>query len=96
MKITLDVGPDAKVTAKTDAAGNVTGLEIVPVFSKKAGTAVVAFAEATTDKGGVIEQFSLEVSGRTGKLVKAPRASVVAAIDRDDPGDDEDEEDGKE
>lgn len=83
MKIRLEVGPDADVDVQTDkTTGKVTSVTFNPAFVKKNGTATIAFGNAVTDGGATIEDFSLQVSGATGKLTKMGRTeTVVAAID---------------
>lgn len=85
MKVKLDVSPDAVITCETDDKGNVTSVTFEPMFTKKQGQAVLAYATAKTAGGKTIEEFALVVSGSTGKTSKAGRNQPVrAAVDEGD------------
>lgn len=85
MKVKLDVSPDTVIKCEQDAEGNVISVTFEPMFTRKAGQAVLAYGTALKDSGKTIEEFALVVSGTTGKVTKASRNEPVkAAIDDED------------
>lgn len=85
MKIRMEVAPDSKVTAVM-AGDRVVALEFEPLFSSSEGTAVLMYGDSKTNEGDPIEEFSLMVSGASGKVGKRVRSQkVVAKIDKPKP-----------
>jgi hypothetical protein len=84
MKVKLDVSPDTVITCETDAEDNVISVTFEPMFTKKAGQAVLAYGTALKDSGKKIEEFALVVSGTTGKVTKTARNEPVKAKIDDD------------
>lgn len=83
MKIRLNLTPEADFEIIKDG-DKVVGIELTPVWSSAKGGAVIVYGEAKTDQGEVLERFSLNASGDTGKIVKRTRATkarVTAKID---------------
>lgn len=82
MKVRLDISPDTEITVEKDESGNVLSILFEPTFAKSTGVAVLAYGVTKTDGGQVVDRFSLNVSGSTGRLGKSSRsAPVTSAID---------------
>lgn len=86
MKVKLDVSPDTTITVQEDDEGNVLSVTFEPMFTKKNGHVVLAYCTSSSDRGKLLDRFSLVVSGATGKVSKPGRTeAVVASVD--EPGD---------
>lgn len=83
MKIRLSLTPEADLDLIKDG-DKIVGIELTPIWSSAKGGAVLVYGEAKTDQGEVLERFSLNASGDTGKIVKRTRATkarVTAKVD---------------
>lgn len=88
MKVTLDL-KNVKVTEVTkDDKDKVLSITIEPEFASAVGSAVCLTGETSTSKGRKIEEFTVNVNGKTGKLSldkNEAGVTVPPKIDADDP-----------
>jgi hypothetical protein len=85
VRVKLEVSPDSEVEVETDADGNVISVEFTPLFAGRNAQAVLAYGVAKSDKGKVLDRFSLAVSGVNGRVLKKSRTGAVKAqVDEDE------------
>ncbi len=97
MKVKLDVTDNAEVEVVTDDDGTITEIVITPRLLRKDGVGLLAKVTTTTNKGRVVDNCLITVSGSNGKVSRSSdKGTNLAKIDEDegDEPEDEDEPEG--
>jgi hypothetical protein len=80
MKVKIAFTQEAVAEITYNEKKAITGIVLTPKFSRRTGQVTVGYGECISDQGDVLEQFSLSVSGATGKLSKNARTGDVKAL----------------
>lgn len=87
MKVTLDLRNVKVTSVEKNDKDQVLSITIEPVFAAASGQALVLTGETATSRGRKIEEFKLNVSGKTGKTsldATTPGVTVAPKIDADE------------
>lgn len=88
MKVILDLKHVKVVSVNKDDKDNVLSITIEPSFTTANGLALALSGETQTNKGRKIEEFKLNVSGKTGRTVLetvVPGVTATPKIDEEEP-----------